>query len=66
MLHRLHIGILGVLLLGGWGLETLHADSSQNAWLRYASREGAVRAKYESLPVNLIVLGDSAVLKAAQ
>src|SRR5712692_7687427 len=66
MLRRLHIGILGVLLLGGWGLEPLHADKGQDAWLRYASLEGAARAQYESLPANLVVLEDSPLLKSAQ
>ncbi len=65
---RLQIGILGMLLLGGWGLELLRADAGQDghhAWLRYAPLESAAQAKYESLPTNLIVLGDSAVLKSA-
>src|SRR6266851_6845239 len=66
MLRRLHIGILGVLLLGGWGLEPLHADTGQDAWLRYASLEAAARAQYESLPANLVVLEDSPLLNSAQ
>src|ERR1700680_4957609 len=66
MMHRLRIGILGVLLLGGWGLETLNADASQDAWLRYTPLQSAVRAKYESLPASLVVLGDSTVLRLAQ
>jgi alpha-glucuronidase len=65
-MHCLHIGILGLLLLGGWGLETLHADAGQDAWLRYVPMESAGPAKYESLPANLVVLGDSPVLKAAR
>src|ERR1700680_1032957 len=65
MMHRLRIGILGVLLLGGWGLETLNADASQDAWLRYTPLQSAVRAKYESLPASLVVLGASTVLRLA-
>jgi alpha-glucuronidase len=66
VLRRLKLGILGMLLLGGWGLETLYADASQNAWLRYAPLESAVRAKYASLPASLVVLGDSAILQSAR
>jgi len=61
---RLHIGIVGVLLLGG--LLDLHAEAGEEGWLRYAPVESATRAKYESLPANLVVLGDSAVLRTAQ
>ena len=66
MIDTLRFGILGMLLLGGWGLKPLVADASQDAWLRYAPLDRAVRAKYESLPRSLVVLGDSAVLRAAQ
>src|SRR2546426_12000558 len=62
MMRLLQIGILGMLLLGGWGIELLHADAGQDGqrtWLRYAPLEGAAQAKYESLPASLIVLGDS-------
>ena len=61
-----HLEILVVLLLGGWGLETLHAEASRDAWLRYAPLESAVRSKYESLPASVVVLGNSAVLRTAQ
>ncbi len=66
MIRRLQLGILGLLLLGGWGFETLHADAGQDAWLRYAPLDSVVRAGYESLPANLVVLGNSAVLESAQ
>jgi alpha-glucuronidase len=69
MMRLLQIGILGMLLLGGWRIELLHADAGQDgqrAWLRNAPLEGAAQAKYESLPASLIVLGDSAVLKSAR
>lgn len=61
---RLHIGIVGVLLFGG--LLDLHAEAGEDAWLRYAPPESATRVKYESLPANLVVLGDSAVLRTAR
>src|SRR6266852_3274192 len=61
-----HLDILVVLLLGGWGLETLHAEASRDAWLRDAPLESAVRSKYESLPASVVVLGNSAVLRTAQ
>jgi len=65
-MRHLNLAILGFLLLGCWGLETSHADTDGDAWLRYALLPSAVRAKYESLPANLVVLGDSAVLRSAQ
>ncbi len=66
MVRRLQIGVLGVLLLAGWGFEALHAEVGENAWLHYAPLDSAGRARYESLPATLVVLGDSAVLRAAQ
>src|SRR5437868_4910679 len=63
---RLHIAILGTLLLGSCGRELLHADAGQDAWLRYAALETAARAKYESLPASVVALGDSVVLRTAQ
>src|SRR5437667_6333302 len=66
MVHRLNIGILGLLLLGSLGLETLRPDTGQDAWLRYAPLESATLRKYESMPASLLVLGDSAVLTSAQ
>jgi alpha-glucuronidase len=65
-MRHLNLAILGFLLLGCWGLETSHADTDGDTWLRYAPLPSAVRAKYESLPANLVVLGDSAVLRSAQ
>ena len=66
MMRHLQLGILGMLLLGGSGVEILHADGVHDAWLRYAPLDSAVLAKYKSLPENLVVLGDSPILKAAQ
>ncbi|MGA8313842.1 MAG: alpha-glucuronidase family glycosyl hydrolase [Terriglobales bacterium] len=61
-----HIAILVAVLLGGWALETAHAGTGGDAWLRYAPLESTVRAKYESLPSNVVLLGDSVVLRSAQ
>ena len=66
MLRHLIIAILGLVVLVGWGdeilhAETLHADSGQDAWLRYAPLESTVRARYETLPESLVVFGDSAL-----
>jgi len=66
MVHRLNIGILGLLLLGSLGLETVRANTGQDAWLRYAPLESGTLKKYDSMPASLIVLGDSAVRRSAQ
>jgi len=44
----------------------LTAESTHDAWLRYAPIEGPARAKYASLPAVVVVLGDSPVLTTAQ
>ena len=64
-MSRLHIAILGTLLLS-WGVELLHADTGQDGWLRYAALQSAGRAKYESLPAEVVALGNSVVLRTAQ
>src|SRR6266576_3563840 len=69
MMRLRHIGILGMLLLGGGGTELLHAaavQDGQHAWLRYAPLESAAQGKYESLPASLIFLGDSVMLRSAR
>jgi alpha-glucuronidase len=62
---RLRIAIIGFLLLGCCPLRA-HAQAGGDAWLQYASLDSSARAKYESLPSNLVVLGDSALLRSAQ
>src|SRR5262245_55723882 len=44
----------------------LAAETGYEAWLRYAPLDGSARAKYESLPANVTIMGDSAVLRSAQ
>lgn len=44
----------------------LLAESSHDAWLRYAPIEEAARGKYASLPAAVTVVGDSPTLGAAQ
>ena len=44
----------------------IHAETGEQAWLRYAPLSTQEAKQYESLPSNLIVLGDSALLKSAQ
>jgi alpha-glucuronidase len=62
---------LGMLLLVGVLFEAayaypLHAESSHDAWLRYAPVGETARQKYASLPAAVVVLGDSAALGTAQ
>ena len=64
--RRLHIAIVGLLLLVSCGIETAQAGTGGKAWLRYAPLDPAVRAKYDSLPPNVVVLEDSPVLRSAQ
>ena len=66
MIRQFKTGILQVLVLASWNVGALHADSGQEAWLRYAPLDGATREKYESLPANLVVLGDSPVFESAR
>ncbi len=44
----------------------MHAESGQNAWLRYAPLDERAAQMYESLPASVTVLGSSAVLETAQ
>ncbi len=59
------IGILAAFLLA-CGMKFAHAETGQNAWLRYAPLEKAVSSNYESLPATVVVLGNSPVLATAQ
>ena len=58
--------ILGALLLGSVQAGSLHAETGYDAWLRYAPLEKAAAQKYETFPASVVVLGNSAVLRAAQ
>jgi alpha-glucuronidase len=44
----------------------LHAENGYDAWLRYTPLDESARAKYQSLPTSVAVMGDSAVLSAAK
>jgi alpha-glucuronidase len=47
-------------------LQFAYAESSHEAWLRYAPVKSAARAKYASLPASVVILGDSAILNSAR
>ena len=67
MRHRsLHKAFLAAALFGSMQAESVRAESGHEAWLRYAPVEQAARERYASLPASVVVLGDSAVLAAAQ
>src|SRR4051794_8694096 len=66
MIRRFRNGFLQVLLLASWSVAILHADSGRESWLRYAPLDDAMRAKYESVPANLVVLGESQIFESAQ
>ena len=61
----LELGILAALLLAG-AAGFAHAETGQEAWLRYAPLEKSARSKYKSLPANVVALGDSAIITTAQ
>ncbi|HKQ87120.1 MAG TPA: alpha-glucuronidase family glycosyl hydrolase, partial [Candidatus Acidoferrales bacterium] len=42
------------------------AETGESAWLRYAPLNEADRAKYDSLPADVVELGDSPVMQSAQ
>ena len=62
--HRFVLGIL--LLLAGAQFETLHAETGEAAWLRYAPLGPAASREYRSLPDSVVAFGDSTVLMSAQ
>src|SRR5579884_3653618 len=44
----------------------IHAETGEHAWLRYAPLSAQDAKQYETFPSNIVVLGDSALLKSAQ
>jgi alpha-glucuronidase len=44
----------------------LAAETGYEAWLRYAPLDNSARTKYESLPANITIMGDSLILRSAQ
>jgi alpha-glucuronidase len=44
----------------------LRAETGREAWLRYAPLDRLTRARYDSLPATVVVLGDSTLLANAQ
>src|SRR6185437_14675415 len=44
----------------------LHSEDGRQAWLRYAPLSVPEAKQYETFPSNLVVLGDSVLLKSAQ
>ncbi|PYY12422.1 MAG: hypothetical protein DMG61_16575, partial [Acidobacteria bacterium] len=55
------------MVVGLLALPTLVcAETGEDAWLRYARLEQRVAQQYQSLPVTVVALGDSAVIHNAQ
>lgn len=63
--RRLGIGILAAVLLAA-AMGSAHAETGQDAWLRYAPLEKTTRSNYDSLPATVVALGDSVVVRTAQ
>src|SRR5689334_9545136 len=56
-----------LLVVGFLALPTLlAAETGEDAWLRYARVEQRVAQQYQSLPSEVVALGDSAVVHNAQ
>jgi alpha-glucuronidase len=47
-------------------LPAMQAETGADAWLRYAPLPKATVTSYQNLPSNVVVIGDSAILKTAQ
>jgi alpha-glucuronidase len=56
------VGSLATILFAA----NLRADNGYDAWLRYAQLTSAERARYDSLPASVVVLGDSALLDTSE
>jgi alpha-glucuronidase len=59
------MGILAAWLLAG-AMTFAHAKTAEDAWLRYAPLEKAMRSNYAALPATIVTLEDSVVLRTAQ
>src|SRR5439155_1280033 len=57
--------LVGVLFEAAYAYPLL-AESSHDAWLRYAPIAETAREKYAALPAAVVVLGDSLALGTAQ
>jgi alpha-glucuronidase len=55
-----------VILFYCMPLGLLHAETGQDAWLRYAPLKKALHAKYATLPAAVATIGDSAILDSAR
>jgi alpha-glucuronidase len=62
----LRVGVLAGLTLTPLSWQVSRADTGADAWLRYAPLTSAARAKYDSLPSSVAVLGDTPVLKTSE
>jgi alpha-glucuronidase len=62
----LRVAFIAMVLLGMLHARRLYADSSYHAWLRYAPLSPTERAKFNSFPTTVVVVGDSTLLKTSQ
>src|SRR3954469_23483963 len=45
---------------------SVHAESGEDAWLRYARLEARAAQQYQALPRAIVALGDSELIRSAQ
>src|SRR5579884_2875683 len=63
MRSEIRLAFLGIFLLVGL---YAYPEDGRQAWLRYAPLSAQEAKQYDTFPSNLVVLGDSVLLKSAQ
>ena len=63
---RLSVSILTFALVSCVNASNARAETGYEGWLRYAPLEKSAVRKYDALPGNIVVLGDSVVLQSAR
>lgn len=60
------LALVAVMVLSAVLWSSAHAETGELAWLRYTSLDSKTAATYRSLPSQVVVLGDSVVMKSAR
>ena len=66
-MRRRVLAVMAMVVLGAAVFcSPLVAETGHEGWLRYAPLDPAVRARYDSLPANVVAMDDSPVVASAQ